>query len=123
MALRVLVVDDNDGFLAAAQALLERGGVAVVGVTKTGAEALVAARRLGPDVSLVDIDLGGESGFDVARRFVQMGLPTKVILISTHDEGDFTELIADSTAVGFLPKSRLSAKAIESLLERTPSAD
>jgi two-component system, NarL family, nitrate/nitrite response regulator NarL len=123
MALRVLIVDDNDGFLAAARALLERGGVAVVGVAKTGAEALVAARRLGPDASLVDIDLGAESGFDVARRFEQMGLPSRVILISTHDEGDFTELIADSPAVGFLPKSRLSAEAIESLLERTPTAD
>jgi two-component system, NarL family, nitrate/nitrite response regulator NarL len=123
MALRVLVVDDNDGFLAAARALLELGGVAVVGVAKTGADALQAARRLGPDVSLVDIDLGGESGFDVARCFEQIGLPSRVIMISTHDGGDFTELIADSPAVGFLPKSRLSAKAIESLLERTRSAD
>jgi DNA-binding NarL/FixJ family response regulator len=67
MPLRCLIVDDNPGFLAAARDLLECQGVSVVGVASTSAEARRRSRELRPDVTLVDIDLGGESGFDVVR--------------------------------------------------------
>ena len=67
---------------------------------------------------LVDIDLGPESGFDVARRLVQSldSAGARTILISTHDEAEFADLIAASPAIGFLPKSDLSAAAIRRLL-------
>ncbi len=74
------------------------------------------SKKLRPDVVLVDIVLGAETGFDVARRLVEEnpdGL--KVILISTHDESDFADLIAETPAAGFVPKSRLSAGAIRRL--------
>ena len=72
-------------------------------------------------VILVDIDLGGESGFELARRLDQdAGLaPGGTILISTHHPDDFAELIAASPAVGFLPKSELSAGAILDLVSGT----
>jgi DNA-binding NarL/FixJ family response regulator len=120
VALRVLVVDDSERFLDAARGLLERQGVIVVGVARSGVEAIREARRLSPDVSLVDIDLGGESGFDVARRLDEIeGAPSKVIIISTHAEEDFADLIAGSPALGFLSKSRLSAETIRGMLDRT----
>jgi DNA-binding NarL/FixJ family response regulator len=118
MALRCLVVDDNPSFLEAAQALLERQGASVVGVASNGTEALQQAEAQRPDVMLVDISLGEESGFDVARQLVEEhsgGAP--VILISTHSESDFTDLIRSSPAVGFLPKTELSADAIRSILD------
>ena len=62
MPLRCLLVDDNEAFLEAASLLLEREGVTVVGVASTIAEALRQARVLRPDVILVDIGLGNESG-------------------------------------------------------------
>jgi DNA-binding NarL/FixJ family response regulator len=118
MALRTLIVDDNEQFLDAARRLLEREGLIVVGVAKTSADALERARELRPDVSLVDIDLGEESGFDVARRLDDddAGIRSSVILISTHAEEDFADLIANSPALGFLSKSRLSARAIREIL-------
>ena len=118
MMLRCLLVDDSPRFLAAARGLLERQGVSVVGVASTSAEALQRVRELRPDVTLLDIDLGGESGFELARRLHQEAgpAPAPVILVSTHAEEDYAELIAASPAVGFLPKSALSAGGIRQLL-------
>jgi DNA-binding NarL/FixJ family response regulator len=114
--LRCLIVDDSSPFLAAARGLLERQGMAIVGVASTGAEALRLAAELRPDVTLVDIDLGGESGLDVARELSGVAAPTPVILTSTHAEEDFASLIAASPAIGFLPKAALSAVAIRDML-------
>jgi CheY-like chemotaxis protein len=118
VALRCLIVDDNSGFLQAARALLEQEGMEVVGVASTGAEAVRRAAELHPDVTLVDIDLGADSGFEVARRLFDDPSvdPGQLILISAHDEDDFVDLIEASPAVGFLVKPTLSAIAIESLL-------
>ncbi|HEX5346143.1 MAG TPA: response regulator [Pseudonocardiaceae bacterium] len=75
----------------------------VVGVASTGAEAVERATELRPDVALLDIDLGGESGFDVARRLSGEATlaRTRMILIFTHAEQDYTDLIAASPVVGF----------------------
>ncbi|MDP9303546.1 MAG: response regulator transcription factor [Actinomycetota bacterium] len=119
MAIRVLIVDDNGSFLDAARVLLEREGLGVVGVASTAAEALRRAEELSPDVVLVDITLGRESGFELTRRLVEDGRceGSAVILISTHSEADFADLIAESQAVGFVPKSDLSAEAIRRILD------
>jgi CheY-like chemotaxis protein len=113
--LSCLIVDDSVEFLDAARSLLEGEGVAVVGVAATASDALQLLGELRPQVVLVDIDLGGESGFEVAGRIVK-AVPTTVILISTHAEEDFAELISESPAVGFIPKSELSAHAIQGLV-------
>ncbi len=122
MPLRCLLVDDNEAFLEAASLLLEREGVTVVGVASTIAEALRQARALRPDVILVDIGLGDESGFDLARllaRDGQVGQGADVILISTGAEADYSELIDESPAAGFLPKSELSGQGISRILGST----
>jgi len=112
--LRCLIVDDNESFQSAAGKLLEREGLTVVGVASNAAEALRSARELHPDVVLVDIVLGRESGFDVARELVGSGGEgLTVILISTHAEADFVDLILQTPAAGFVAKSELSAAAIE----------
>jgi DNA-binding NarL/FixJ family response regulator len=119
MAMSVLIVDDNRSFLEAARVLLEREGVTVVGVASTIAEALSRAAELRPEVVLVDITLGAESGFDLARRLGENGRDgrLKVILISTRAESDFADLIAESSASGFVPKLELSAEAIRRVLD------
>jgi two-component system nitrate/nitrite response regulator NarL len=117
MPLRCIIVDDYEPFLKVARANLERHGIAVVGVANNGVEALSQARELAPEVALVDISLGTESGFDVAQAI--SSYVGSVILISSDDhyeDDDYAELIAGSPAVGFLSKATLSADAISRLV-------
>ena len=118
MSVRCLVVDDNRDFLQAARKVLESGGITVVGTASSSEEALLQAKETSPDIVLVDVVFGSESGFDLVRKLTAATGPTRaaVILISTHGEEDFADLIAASPAVGFLPKWKLSARAIEDLL-------
>ena len=117
---RCLLVDDDVSFLAAAGKLLLREGVEVVAVASNGDEAIERAVSLRPDVVLVDINLDGESGFDVAERLAGLaGGPQPVILISSYGERDFRDLIGSSSALGFVSKLDLSARAIEALVDGT----
>jgi DNA-binding NarL/FixJ family response regulator len=119
VSIRCLLVDDSDAFLKSASVLLQREGVTVVGVASNSAEALQQVRALRPDLILVDIGLGEESGFDLARLLAQDGPGGEVILISAGAEADYAELIAESPAAGFLVKSELSARAIGRILGLT----
>lgn len=117
MPLRCLIVDDNPFFLEAATSLLEREGVTVVAVATGSAEAIRKTQELHPNVVLVDIMLGNESGFDLARELASSNADsTAIMLISTRAEADFAGLIAQTPAAGFVPKSELSASAIRRLL-------
>jgi DNA-binding NarL/FixJ family response regulator len=117
--IRCLIVDDNESFLDAARVLLEREGLRVAGVASTSADALRQLEALHPDVILVDIFLGEESGLELTRRLAEDGLSHEatVILISTHAEADLGDLIAASPAAGFLPKAELSAEAIRRIAD------
>ncbi|EMF55256.1 MULTISPECIES: response regulator [Streptomyces] len=115
MSTRCLLVDDSARFLEAARTLLERDGIRVVGVARTGAEALARALELAPDLVLLDIDLDGESGLELAPRLARTAASV-IILTSTHPLDDFEELVAASPARGFLHKSKLSGRALRDLL-------
>jgi DNA-binding NarL/FixJ family response regulator len=123
MPTRCLLVDDNDAFLVAARTLLERQGLTVAGVASTSAEALREVETLRPDLVLVDVSLGTESGFDLARKLVDgPSHAARVILISTRSESELSELVALTPALGFLSKSDLSADAIRRLLNGSEPA-
>jgi CheY-like chemotaxis protein len=114
--LRCVIVDDDASFLKVAQALLESDGVTVAGVANTCAEAVQRVEALRPDVVLIDIRLGRESGFDAARQLAANGPVAAMIMISTHAGADYADLIAESPVTGFLPKAELSAEAIRRIL-------
>jgi DNA-binding NarL/FixJ family response regulator len=118
MTLRCVIVDDSPAVLRAASELLAGEGIAVVGAAVTGEEAMRLMEAMKPDVMLVDIDLGPESGLELASRLAHTrdNAGSHTILISTYEEADFGKLIADSPAIGFLPKSDLSGAAIQRLL-------
>lgn len=117
--MRCLIVDDSADFRDAASAMLERAGISVVAKASNSAEALRYCADLHPDVALVDVDLGGEDGFEVAERLDRAGSADHlaVILVSTYAESDLEEMIDASPAVGFLQKFSLSPDAIRNLLK------
>src|SRR5262249_31061119 len=120
MALRCLIVDDNPRFGEEARGLLENEGVSVVGVAGSGDEAVRLAETCKPDLVLVDISLGDEGGFDVARRLVESSDADRpaIIFVSAYDEREVSGRLAASPAIGFIPKTGLSAERIRRLLHR-----
>jgi CheY-like chemotaxis protein len=121
--MRCLIVDDSADFVDAARGLLESEGCSVVGAASTSAEALRHFEELRPDVTLVDINLGAESGFELAEQLSRIWgrQAAPIILISTHAAEDFADMIETSPAVGFLSKSALTCAAIRELAGRSVS--
>jgi CheY-like chemotaxis protein len=114
VTMRCLLVDDNAAFLETARSLLVRDGLTVAGTASSSAEAMRQAFELRPDIALVDIGLGTENGFDLARDLAARGIA--VIMTSTRPQDDYADLITDTRAAGFMPKAELSAAAILRIL-------
>ena len=92
----------------------------MVGIAATGAEALrrvrdAAARRRRSSTSSSRRRAASRSR--AGSSTTTPGDAATVILISTHAEDDLADLIAESPAIGFLPKSELSAAAIRGMLQ------
>jgi len=115
-------VDDNEAFLAAATTMLEREGVTIVGTSSSSADAVRSVDALRPDVVLVDVSLGEENGFDLARVLDEdhHAGGAAIVLISTRSRTEMAELIHSSPARGFIAKADLSGDAIRTLLEQDP---
>lgn len=107
----VLIVDDHPTFRASARLLLSAEGYDVVGEAADGASAVEAARALRPDVVLLDVQLPDMDGFAVARA-----IDSRVVLVSSRDESDYGPLVAQSGALGFIPKGELSGSRLAELL-------
>jgi DNA-binding NarL/FixJ family response regulator len=116
---RVLIVDDNGAFRAAARQLLERAGFAVVAEAETGAGGVAEAKAHSPDVAIVDVQLPDFDGFEIAERLSELDVPPRVILISSLDDVDFGALVDGSSALGFVPKAELSGSLVNALLAQT----
>ena len=113
---RVLIVDDHPSFRASARVLLEAEGFEVIGEAADGATALSEARRLRPEVVLLDVQLPDFDGFDVAARLTGDDDSPAVLLVSSRDGSDFGPLVTRSGARGFVPKSELSGDRVQALL-------
>jgi DNA-binding NarL/FixJ family response regulator len=113
---RVLIVDDHAEFRSLARALLERGGFEVVGEASDGAATLRAVDETRPEIVLLDVQLPDGNGFDFARTLCNRDDPPTVVMTSSRDAGDFGHRLERSGARGFIPKSRLSGKALAALV-------
>ncbi len=115
-ALRVLIVDDHEGFLSAATALLTASGYDVVGSATSGEDALAVVAATQPDVVLVDLRLPGIDGVEVADRLHQLDPSPRVVLISSRSEARREPRVVAAPTVGFLSKSELTPDAFAALL-------
>lgn len=112
----VLIVDDDDGFRVLVGAFLQSEGFEVVGEAHDGKSALEAARRLHPDLVLLDVQLPDIDGFAVARDLAVDDDPPPVVLTSSHSRSDFGSQIEQSDALGFISKDELSGAALQQML-------
>jgi DNA-binding NarL/FixJ family response regulator len=112
----VLIVDDHAAFRASASALLESEGFDVIGEAAEGEEALAEVERLRPEIVLVDIQLPGLDGFDVADRLAGTVDAPIVILISSRDARAYGVRVDEAPVRGFLAKRSLSGTALAGLV-------
>ena len=117
---RALLVDDHAVVRAGLRALLEASGRAeVVGEASSGEEAVTKARTLMPDIVVMDLAMPGMDGVQATRRIAELGLETKILVLTVHDEDDFLLPALDAGADGFLTKSAADTDlmgAIEAVL-------
>ena len=117
MAVRVLIVDDHAPFRALARMVLVADGFDVVGEAGDGAEALRIARRLGPDVVVLDVQLPGVDGFGVAEALAAQPAAPAVVLVSSRARTDYGRRVDDSVARGFIAKAELSGATLRRVLD------
>jgi len=117
MCRRVLVVDDHPSFRRFATKLLAAGGFDVVGEAEDGRAAVAEARRLQPDVVLLDVLLPDMSGFAVAHALADGSRAPVVVLVSSRSASDLAAGLERSPAHGFIPKRELTAEALAALVD------
>ena len=113
----VLVVDDHAGFRAIARALVEAGGMTVVGEAASGAEALALCGASDPDLVLLDIQLPDIDGFEVRERILRSARPPAVLLTSTRKARAYGGRLTDPVPIPFVAKDDLSVAALTDLLD------
>jgi DNA-binding NarL/FixJ family response regulator len=116
MAMTLMIVDDHRSFRDAARRVLESAGFVIVGEAADGESALAAIARLRPDVLLLDVQLPGIDGFELASRLTQRGDAPQIVMTSSRDGADFGPLVEQSGARGFIHKADLSGPAIDAVL-------
>jgi DNA-binding NarL/FixJ family response regulator len=116
MALSLLVVDDHSGFRSLARSLFGEHGFDVAGEAADGESALEQVERLRPDVVLLDVQLPGIDGFDVALSLSRGSFPPRVVLTSSRDAVEYGERLRRAPVLGFIPKHKLSGRALATMV-------
>jgi two-component system, NarL family, nitrate/nitrite response regulator NarL len=121
---RVVVGDDHPMFRdGVVRALNNSGYIEVVAEAEDGISALEAIREHAPQVALLDYRMPGLDGAQVAAAVVRDELPTRVLLISAHDEAAIVYNALQAGAAGFLPKESSRAELVNGVLECAKGRD
>ena len=106
MAVRVLIVDDQEPFRLAARMVVEAtDGFEVVGDAETGEDSVEAAHELDPDLVLMDVNLPGINGLEATRRILDGSTRVVILLLSTYEEAEYAPRAAEAGAAAYIPKS------------------
>jgi DNA-binding NarL/FixJ family response regulator len=116
MAIRVLIVDDQEPFRTAARLVVEAtDGFEVVGEAETGEDSVTMARDLSPDLVLMDVNLPGINGLDATRQILaDPPSPVVVLLLSTYEEDEYAPRAAECGAAAYVPKAAFGPDRLES---------
>jgi len=116
--LSVLIVDDHHGFrLLARSLLLKDRRFEVTAEAVDGEEAVDVAREQRPDVVLLDVQLPGMDGFEVAEQLADMPEPPSVVMTSMRSPLELEARLTAAPIAGFVPKQELSGAAVAAVLD------
>ncbi|MBX3011445.1 MAG: response regulator transcription factor [Caldilineaceae bacterium] len=103
--IRVLMIDDHPIVRSGIRMLLEQAGdIEVVGEAERGDDAVGLIKRLKPDVLLLDMEMPGKTGVEVAREVEAAQLPVRVLALSAHDDEEYILNLLANGAAGYLTK-------------------
>lgn len=103
--IRVLMIDDHPIVRSGIRMLLEKAGdIEVVGEADRGDDAVGLLKRLKPDVLLLDMEMPGKTGVEVAREVEAAQLPVRVLALSAHDDEEYIMNLLANGAAGYLTK-------------------
>ena len=103
--IRVLMIDDHPIVRSGIRMLLEKAGnIEVVGEADRGDDAVGLLKRLKPDVLLLDMEMPGKTGVEVAREVEAARLPVRVLALSAHDDEEYILNLLANGAAGYLTK-------------------
>ncbi len=115
MAVRVLIVDDQQPFRLAARMVVEAtDGFEVVGEAESGEDSVQMARDLDPDLVLMDVNLPGINGLDATRQILAETQRTVILLLSTYEEEEYAPRAAECGASAYVPKAVFGPDRLES---------
>lgn len=116
---RVLIVDDQEPFRAAAKMAVElTDGFEVVAESGSGQEALEAFRTLAPDLVLMDVQMPGMDGLEATRQLLEIDATARVIVLSTYSADEFEQRALDAGAIAFVSKSDFTPDALSQVWSR-----
>lgn len=113
MSTTVLLADDQELVRAGFRLILELAGFEVVGEAGDGAEALELARKIQPDVALMDVRMPRMDGIEATRRMGLAGIPTRVLVLTTFDMDEHVYDALRAGASGFLLKDAGRERLVE----------
>ncbi|MBV7339185.1 response regulator transcription factor [Chloroflexi bacterium TSY] len=112
--IRVLLIDDHPIVRSGIRVLLEQAGdIVVVGESDRGHDALDLVKQLMPDILLLDMEMPGKSGVEIARELKEAQLPIRVLGLSAYDDDQYIMNLLSSGAAGYLTKE----EALETIVD------
>lgn len=121
---RVVVGDDHPMFRdGVIRALTSSGAIEVVAEAEDGATALELIKKHLPQVALLDYRMPGMDGAQVAAAVRRDDLPTRVLLLSAHDESAIVYRALQEGAAGFLPKESTRSELVNAVLSCAKGRD
>ena len=116
MSLRLLIVDDHSIVRRGVRALIEaQKDWEVCGEATTGRQAVDEARRLKPDIVILDLSLPELNGLDAARQILRDQPETEVLILTMHDSDELAEHVLKAGARGYIRKSDADKRLVEAV--------
>ncbi|MEA2001336.1 MAG: response regulator transcription factor [Actinomycetota bacterium] len=119
-SVRVLIVDDQLPFREASRMVVEMtDGFEVAGEAENGEQGLAMISELHPDLVLVDVQMPGIDGIETTRRISVLPDAPVVVVMSTHESGDYRGAAVAAGAVDFIPKSQFGMDTLVEVWTRS----